>query len=196
MVIKNINENISYIECSENPLSADVGIIKDNGLLWLYDVGNNEDVIKQLPDKYNVVISHFHQDHFGNINKIGINELYVSKESYKHCCFGNIVEDDLYIGNMHIFKLPSSHCKGCLGLEVGDYAFTGDGLYSKVDESYRIYNVQFLKQQIDILKSLKAKYLLLSHEKGLVKDKQEMIAELEKIYKLRSKDSPYIQIKR
>ena len=33
-----INEKISYIACSENPLSADIGIIQEGDALWLYDV--------------------------------------------------------------------------------------------------------------------------------------------------------------
>lgn len=33
-----INDKISYIKASENPLSADVGIINVCGATWLYDV--------------------------------------------------------------------------------------------------------------------------------------------------------------
>ena len=40
-----INEKISYIACSENPLSADIGIIRDGTEIWLYDVGNDPQAI-------------------------------------------------------------------------------------------------------------------------------------------------------
>ena len=29
-----INEKISYIECSDDPLSADIGIIRDGDAVW------------------------------------------------------------------------------------------------------------------------------------------------------------------
>ena len=47
-----INDKISYIEASDNPLSADIGIIEDNGSTWLYDVGNGEKSICELDGSY------------------------------------------------------------------------------------------------------------------------------------------------
>ena len=67
-----INEKISYIECSENPLSADIGIIRE-----------------------------------------------------------------------------------------------GDTLYSKARDGYYVFNAQLVKEEIAVLKGLKAPYLLVSHYKGL-----------------------------
>lgn len=43
-----INDKISYIASSENPLSAEIGVIRDNGVTWLYDVGNGENHITDL----------------------------------------------------------------------------------------------------------------------------------------------------
>ena len=40
----NITDNISYIPASKNPLSADVVIIEGEEYLYLFDVGNNEEV--------------------------------------------------------------------------------------------------------------------------------------------------------
>ena len=36
-----ISERISYIEATEEPLSADIGIIRCGDTEWLYDVGND-----------------------------------------------------------------------------------------------------------------------------------------------------------
>ena len=108
-----IHDKISYIECSEEPLSADVGIIRDGKEVWLFDVGNDQRSIEGIPGQYHVVLSHFHQDHVGNLDKIGIKKLYVSKETQKHVNFpGEIVEKDIYVGNLHVFPLRSSHAKG------------------------------------------------------------------------------------
>ena len=190
-----ITDNIKYIESSDNPLSAEIGVITDNaGEKWLFDVGNDLSKLEELNGTYNVVLSHFHKDHIGNINNINIKNLYVSKNTYEYVNKGIIVTDDIYINNIHIFNLPSSHAKGCLGLEIDEYAFVGDATYSKSNDEYYIYNVQQLKEEIDLLKSLKAKYLLVSHEKGFVQEKEIVIILLEQIYALREKDNPLILI--
>ncbi len=192
-----LSEKISYIEFTENPLSADIGIIRDNGITWLYDVGNGEKCISELDGSYHVVLSHFHQDHIGNIGKIQAEELYVSKETYKHILKGTIVRDSIYIGNLHIFPLPSSHTSGSLGLEIdGTYAFVGDALYCKVKDGSYVYNAQLLKEEIDVLKKLRAPFLLVSHFNGLIRKKEDVIAELEMIYKMRVQNDPEIRIMR
>lgn len=192
-----INEKISYIECSEDPLSADIGIIRDGDAVWLYDVGSDERAITELTGKYNVVLSHFHQDHTGNMGKIAVKEAFVSDETKHHIKMGTVADRDIYIGNLHIFPLPSSHCKGCLGLEVDEtYAFVGDALYSKFRDGYYIFNAQLVKDEIAVLQNLKAPYLLVSHLKGLVRRRDEVIAELTELYQHRDKNSPEIKIKR
>ena len=66
-----INNLISYISPTENPLSANVVMIQGKEALWLYDVGNHPDipqVIEQFRDgrNVNVILSHFHEDHTGH----------------------------------------------------------------------------------------------------------------------------------
>ena len=192
-----INEKISYIECSDDPLSADIGIIRDGDAVWLYDVGSDERAISELTGNYNVVLSHFHQDHTGNIGKLNIKEAFVSPETKRHVQMGTVADKDIYIGNLHIFPLPSSHCKGCLGLEVDEtYAFVGDALYSKLRDGYYIFNAQLVKDAIAVLKKLKAPYLLVSHFGGMVRCRDEVIAELTELYQHRGKNSQEIKVKR
>ena len=192
-----INEKISYIECSDDPLSADIGIIRDGDAVWLYDVGSDERAISELTGNYNVVLSHFHQDHTGNIGKLNIKEAFVSPETKRHVQMGTVADKDIYVGNLHIFPLSSSHCKGCLGLEVDEtYAFVGDALYSKARDGYYIFNAQLVKEEIAVLKQLKAPYLLVSHFKGMVRRRDEVIAQLEELYRSRDKNSPEIKLKR
>ncbi|MBR6299925.1 MAG: hypothetical protein IKR36_03385 [Clostridia bacterium] len=191
-----INDKISYIEASDNPLSADIGIIEDNGSTWLYDVGNGEKSISGLDGSYHVVLSHFHPDHTGNISRVRTGSIYVSRETYAHVQCGTVVNDDLYIGNLHIFPLPSSHTKGSLGLEVdGEYAFIGDALYSKVKDGYYIYNAQLLKNEIQVLSALRAPNLLVSHFKGLIREKVAVIDELRTIYGMREKNTSEIMVR-
>lgn len=199
MAIRTINEKIKYIAATNDPLSADIGIITGKTGTWLFDVGADEKVLTELNGKYNIVISHFHQDHTGNISRILADNLYVSKETAKHIpdFTGNIVSEDLYLEDIHIFPIPSSHSKGCLGLEVdGEYAFVGDALYSKVDPDYYLFNAQLLKDEINILNDLHADKLLVSHYGGLVRDKSEVLEELVEIYSLRTRDDPLIRVPR
>ena len=62
-----INNLISYISPTENPLSANVVMIQGKDALWLYDVGNHPD-IPAIIDTYsngkkvNAILSHFHED--------------------------------------------------------------------------------------------------------------------------------------
>ncbi len=197
MNIQQITSQISYIEASENPLSADIGMIKAASGIWLYDVGNDTNKLSSLTGKYHVVLSHFHADHIGSLDHLNIENLYVSQFTFKHTGRGTIVKEDIYRDNLHIFPLPSSHAKGSLGLEADEeYAFVGDAIYSRVNAEYYIYNAQLLKEEINVLKKLKAKYLLVSHLKGMVMDKEEAIRQLEEIYFRREKYSPEILVKR
>ncbi len=197
MNIKQISNEISYIEASADPLSADIGIVESDNAVWLYDVGNDKNSILPLTGKYNVVLSHFHLDHVGNLNQLNIDRLYVSRPTFERVGRGIIVEDDLYLENLHIFLLPSSHTEGSLGLEVNEeYAFIGDAIYSKSNAEYYIYNAQELKEEIAVLKKLKAKYLLISHRNGMLMSKDEVIQQLEEIYSRRDKDSSEIFVKK
>ncbi len=190
-----INDRISYIETTDDPLCADIGIIKAGDETWLFDVGNGEKNVADLKDDYNIVLSHFHADHVGNLDKVSAKSLYVSNETFKHVGRGTIVREDVTVGDIHIFPLPSSHVKGGLGLEVDEtYAFVGDGLYSKVKDGFYIYNSQMVKEEIDVLEKLKAPFLLVSHLKGLVREKADAIEELKKIYSFRDKNSSEIRI--
>ncbi len=190
-----ISDKISYIEAAEDPLSADVGIVRSDGGVWLFDVGNGENRLPSSGDGYRVVLSHFHPDHTGNLDKIPLCELYVSRETQKHVKKGTLVTEDLYFGSLHVFPIPSSHAKGCLGLEVdGTYAFVGDALYCTGKKGRYVYNAQLLKDEINVLKKLRAPYLLVSHHKGLVRSKEDVIAELRAIYESRTANDPEIEV--
>ena len=82
-----ITEHISYIKASDNPLSADVVLIEGQEYLYLYDVGNNEQVaeyINSLPKKKRVILSHFHTDHMGNIGRVEWENVYFGANTEKY----------------------------------------------------------------------------------------------------------------
>ena len=112
-----LNNLISYISPTENPLSANVVMIQGKVALWLYDVGNHPD-FPAIIDTYsygrkvNAILSHFHEDHIGNLPGMGVDEVYQGKYTHRHTDMGTVVEDDIYIQDgdvsLHIFTLPSS----------------------------------------------------------------------------------------
>lgn len=186
MLIQQISDKISYIPATEDPLSADIGIIREGGQTWLYDVGDGAAAIDGLTGIFQVVLSHFHQDHTGNLQKLHIQNLYVSGETQRHTGIGTVVTGDLYFGALHLFPLPSSHCKGCLGLEVeGRYAFVGDALYCKTKNGAYTFSVQLVHDLLAVLKKLTAPDLLVSHFPGMIRPRAEVIAEFEALYAMR-----------
>lgn len=86
-MLRKLTENISVLPASPNPLSADVGIIYGRERVYLYDVGANEYSLKYIngiSGEKSVILSHFHQDHMGNIGLIDCDTVYGGRETLKH----------------------------------------------------------------------------------------------------------------
>ena len=203
MAVIELEKNISYIEPTQNPLSANVVLIEGENNLWLYDVGNNPCVPQIISafntsnKKINVILSHFHADHIGNLDKISYSNVYQGRLTYKYTKTGEILENDLYFrdGNMnlHFFPLPSSHAKGSLALEINEkYCFFGDGVYAMQKGEKRLYNAGILKEEIEILKNIKAQHFMLSHRNPFDNSKDSVIRLLDGIYAKRKSGEPYI----
>ena len=204
MNIVSLTERISYVPATEEPLSADVGIVRGKEYTWLFDVGSSREmatVVENLPEDFskrkNIVISHFHPDHMANWNRISHEEVYQGKNTFGYTHEGMVVEEPLTLEDgikLYLFPIPSSHAKGCLGLVVGEYAFLGDATYCTHKKDQAVYNAGLLLEQIRILETLPVKYFLLSHQKEFSRPKEKILAELREIYSRRKKDDPYIRV--
>lgn len=196
MEMQRLTDSISYFPATESPLSADVGIIQCADATWLFDVGSSEEAaaaIKAIPGQKNVVLSHFHADHSDNVSCVEYDALYAGKYTCRKLDTGTAVEEHMYFENgIHLFPLPSSHSKGCVGLEYEDYAFLGDAVYSMKKDGKIAYNAGLLKEMITTLKSINAKWFLLSHSEPFAQPKAEVIAQMEEIYAHRTNNEPYI----
>lgn len=210
-----IAEHISYIKASDNPLSADVILIEGQEYLYVFDVGNNEQVseyLNSLPKKKRVILSHFHTDHMGNIGRVNWDSVYFGANTEKY--FQQYIPDYVkqsfprYVTvfdainikdgvSVEIHHVPNSHAKGSLLLQVNEeLIFIGDSLYSKVDGDYYVYNAQLLKEEIELLKRLPGTKVFSSHEERPVKDKTAVLRFLEQIYEKREKNDAYIKVSR
>lgn len=196
MELKQITDRIFYIPAEEKPLSADVGIIRAEKELWIFDVGASEAaarVVNGLSGPKNVVLSHFHPDHTGNISAVRYDELYAGAYTCRKLGRGTAVGEHRYFEKgVHLFPVPSSHAKGCLGLEYGAYAFLGDGIYSGVKGGQAVYNAGILRELIITLEGLSAEWLLLSHREPFRCSRETALGRLREIYGKRDRRNPYL----
>ncbi len=196
-----IIDKISYIKATENPLSADVGVIYGEDYVYLFDVGNSDvtlEAIDGLEKEKKVILSHFHPDHIGNLDRGQWQEIFLGKNTFGYTHRGTVVEQDIYLEDgvkLHIFPLPSSHAKGSIGLEVnGKYAFLGDATYATQKAGKVVYNAGILAEEIRVLEKLDAKYFMLSHREPFVQEKEVVLSELKAIYARRKQGEPYIEV--
>lgn len=198
MEIRRIADQIFYFPATEKPLSADVGFICCGEELWIFDVGASEEAaaaVNGLPGRKNVVLSHFHPDHTGNIASVKYDELYAGTYTCKKLGIGTAVCEHKYFENgIHLFPLPSSHAKGCVGLEYGGYAFLGDGTYAAAKGGQAVYNAGVLRELIMMLETLSADWVLQSHREPFLCSRAEVIAALREIYARRDAQEPYILV--
>ena len=194
-----ITDRLSYWKASSEPLSADIGVLKGRECTWIFDVGNGPKAagcIKSLPGLKRAVLSHFHMDHIGNWREARAETLYQGAYTFRHTGMGEIVRGSLALEDgVRLFEIPSSHAKGCIGMEVDEtYAFLGDAVYctAKHTQGRLAYNAGLLADELKVLRGIKAQYFLLSHDEAFIRKKEEVLAELEEIYGRRDPQSPYI----
>lgn len=198
-----IDGRLSYWKAMQEPLSADIGVVEGDRYTWIFDVGNRPeavDCIRSLPGPKRVVLSHFHQDHIGSWREIEFQTLYQGAHTFRYTGVGEIVRGSLTLEDgvkIRLFEIPSSHAKGCIGMEVdGKYAFLGDAVYctAKNTQGRPAYNANLLADEIEVLRGVKAPYFLLSHNDAFIRKKEDVLAELEEIYARRDPQSAYIFI--
>ena len=196
MEIQKINGQTTFLPAAETPLSANVVFIQCGGETWIFDVGCSDEAaekINSVEGKKNIVLSHFHPDHTGNIERVSYDELYAGAFTCKRFKTGTTVNEHMFFeSGIHLFPLPSGHAKGSIGLEYKNCAFLGDAVYSMKKNGRIAYNAELLKKEIAVLKSLDAERFFISHSEPFGKTKAEVVEELERIYMLFDKHEPYI----
>ncbi len=196
-----INERISYWRATNHPLSSDIGVIEGDAYTWIFDVGSSEAAmmcIQELPGNKNIILSHFHRDHSGNLKELEYEKLYVGAHTKRYTQVGEVVSGHLHIADgvgVHLFEIPCSHAKGCIGVEVdGTYAFLGDAMYCTMKKNRVAYNTNLLREEIGVLESLQAEYFFISHDKRFMRRKEVVLRQLKNIYMKRDKESSYIYL--
>ena len=197
-----ITPGISWLKATASPLSADILLIQGQKNLWLFDVGASPEaltMLQSLPQKPNVILSHFHPDHISNLDKLDHHELFLGGYTFEKIGTGYVIREPFLIDDgvkLRLFPIPSSHAKGCIGLEVNEtYALLGDAAYCSAKNGSAVYNSTLLKDEIATLKALSAPYFLLSHGDPLFQQKKDVLDMLESIYAQRDPKCPVIYLK-
>lgn len=197
--MQKLSERISYLPAGTEPLSSDVVLIHGDNYEWIFDVGNNSGAVKLIQGidrEKNIILSHFHEDHTGNLKRISYNQVYCGNYTKKKFGIGTEVKSAIIYEDgvkLTIFPLPGLHSKGEVGLEVDEeFAFLGDAVYGVPKDGKQAYNVNLLKEMISILSALKVKYFLLSHDVTFVRSREQILTELKEIYEMRKPGESYI----
>lgn len=192
-----INGYLSFLPASEEPLSADVYFIKGKEYNYIVDVGNNEEAFKAVSECGNrrVIITHFHEDHMGNLPKLDIadDDLFVGSYTAKVCKRGTVVREKVSFSDgplVEIIPMPSSHAKGCLCVLLDhDILLMGDSFYGHID---RGYNVSLLYDQMKAIRELEFTTAIMSHDTR-THSKKKLIRLLEMYYSRRVPGRDYIE---
>lgn len=199
MELRTLSKQISYLPATSQPLSADVGIIHGDRFDWIFDVGSNDkavETIQKVDREKNIILSHFHEDHIGNLERVCYCNIYCGNYTKVKLKKGTEVKSSITYDDgvkLTLFPIPSTHSKGAIGLEVNDkYAFLGDAVYGTRKNGKVAYNVNMLKETIETLEKLKAQLFLISHDAVFVQPKAKIITKLMRLYTMHKPGEAYL----
>lgn len=171
---------LSCLPASDDPLSADVFVIRGERRDYVFDVGNCEEalaVLRALPREKAAILSHFHPDHTGNIGRLEWAAVYAGGLTQKKIGRGQVVQDTEIIRDgveIVIRHVASPHAKGSLIATInGEYTLLGDLWYHRPD-----YDREAARQMLLTLRTIDTRYFVASHQAQNVREKDALLAEL------------------
>lgn len=176
-----ITDYIKYLPATDDPLSADVYFIEGEKFCYIYDVGNNDIALRhinQIQKEKCIILSHYHKDHTGNIDRINYSNLYVGNKTFEVINKGKIIKDalTLYDGiKIEILPCISPHTEGSLVVTINnEYTLIADLFFT-----HPPFDKNIVSNMIDTLHKIDTKYLVVSHqEEKKIFLKHDFIAEL------------------
>lgn len=176
-----ITERIKYLPATDNPLSADVYFIEGDKRCYIYDVGNDDNSLRcihQADREKVVILSHYHKDHTGNIERINVQTLYVGRKTFETIGRGIIVEDAFTINDgvkIEVIPCPSPHTEGSLLVNVdNEYTLIADLYFTRPP-----FDISKAMAMIEMLRNIDTKYFVVSHQEDeKIILKETLIAEL------------------
>ena len=183
--MKMIGNYIKHLSASNEPLSADVYLIDGNKYCYVYDVGNNDEslsIIEGISKDKVIILSHYHQDHVGNVDKLQFRELYVGNLTYETIGKGTVVEDSYMIHDgitIEIKHCPSPHVSGSLIVTINkEYTLIADLYFTR-----QVYDTALASEMLNTLESIDTKYFVVSHQvETSIFEKEYLINELKEYF--------------
>ena len=181
-----IKDIITYLPASSDPLSADVYFIKGDTNCYVFDVGNCEKALQEIiaiSQEKVIILSHYHKDHTGNIDKVNYKELYVGDLTKETIQRGTVVTDEVVIHDgveLLIQHCPSPHVNGSLIVTVNkEYTLLADLYFTRAG-----YDKELANEMLKVLGELETKYFVVSHQQGEnIFEKKKIIKELKEYFK-------------
>ncbi len=186
-VMRRLTDRITYLPASDDPLSADVFLIRGDAHTYVYDVGACDEaayLLRSLSEPPIVILSHFHRDHTGNIDRVPAERCYVGARTRKQLGFGVLVDAPIHIEDgvtLDIRPCVSPHAPGALIVTVdGTHTLLGDLTYARPGQGQG-ESLGMLRE----LSRLDTAYFVPSHVQGdPVIPKVKMLAEVKRWFSL------------
>lgn len=163
-----IISRIRRIHATDEPLSADVFIIEGDARYYVFDVGSNDEAhaaISALEKPVWVILSHFHQDHTGNMARLAPEKTLAGARTCKYVDNATLVDAPFVIRDgVEIVVQPcvSPHAPGCLIATVdGGITLIGDLHYARPGVGQGE-----AKGMLNVLKRVDTRYFVPSHQAG------------------------------
>ena len=123
-----------------------------------------------LPSIQYVVLTHFHDDHIGNLIYVKEDiEILASKNTARYLNrSARILEQDTVLDlggySVSLILVPSLHAKGCLDVLAEGYLFVGDSLYYRQSGSSYYYNPQIAYEMAKKVESIPFEQAVAAHD--------------------------------
>lgn len=178
--MKTISNYLHYIPATSEPLSADVYVIEGDSCAYIYDVGNNREVLSFLSGikEKVIILSHPHNDHVGNVDKLDYKALYAGDATCEKIGKGTVITDGLTINDgvkIQIRHCPSPHTGGSLIVTINnEYTLLADLYFTRPP-----FDKKLAHAMLKVLGEIETEYFVVSHqEANPVFEKEYLIREL------------------
>lgn len=167
------------------PLSSDVFVVEGEKRFYVFDAGTSDaayEVIRNLPKPFWVILSHFHRDHIGNMDRLMPEKVLCGLRTRKYVANGVPVEEEMPVEDgvsILVQPIVSPHAPGSVIMTVNNaYTFLGDAPYAKAGTGQGE-----AKGMLNALKKLNTRYLVASHIPGdPVEEKEKALQDIRQYF--------------
>lgn len=167
------------------PLSSDVFVVEGEKRFYVLDAGTSDaayEAIRSLTKPVWMILSHFHRDHIGNMERLSPERVLCGLRTRKYVKDCTPVEEEILMDDgvlIRVQPVVSPHAPGCVMMTVNDtYTFLGDAAYARPGEGQGE-----AKGLVNALKKLNTQYLIASHNpENPVEEKEAALRDIRQYF--------------